>query len=163
MWIWNRQQNSWFYYDIDRIEKLTDEISIMKMISTEFWMKVFQKNISNLQTNNKGKFKLQDDGWRLLGKLVDIEDDEEDIKSSPEVDPSATPSHDPSTQLAETGATYAYKPLSSLKRQKLMRTLIVEFITGMVKGALDNLNLKSHWVGEWKDATRMLEISIEIA
>ena len=144
------------------MEKLTDEISIMKMISTEFWMKVFQKNISNLQTNNKGKFKLQDDGWRLLGKLVDIEDDDDDVKLSNDPEPVASSGLDTNTP-ADGNAQNIYKPLTSSKRQKLMRSLIVEFITGMIKGALDNLNLKSHCVGEWKESTRMLEISIEIA
>ena len=45
----------------------------MKVIATEFWNKLFQKSISNLQTNNKGKFKLQDDGCRILGKLIETE------------------------------------------------------------------------------------------
>ena len=48
------------------------------------------------------------------------------------------------------------------KKLKTVKSYIVEFITGLVKGALDNLNLKAHCTGEWKEDTRMLEISIEI-
>ena len=43
-----------------------------------------------------------------------------------------------------------------------MRDLVVDFITGMVKGALDNVNLKAQVSGEWIEDTRILELSIEI-
>lgn len=116
----------------------------MKVIATEFWTKVFQKNISNLQTNNKGKFKLQDDGCRLLGKLVDIEEDEEDSKANQELDQVPSNLDENTASSAAESTAQTDKPLTLGRKQRMMRKLVVEFITGMVKGALDTLNLNAH-------------------
>eukprot|EP00344_Euplotes_crassus_P012475 CAMPEP_0197009314 /NCGR_PEP_ID=MMETSP1380-20130617/49588_1 /TAXON_ID=5936 /ORGANISM="Euplotes crassus, Strain CT5" /LENGTH=69 /DNA_ID=CAMNT_0042430475 /DNA_START=316 /DNA_END=524 /DNA_ORIENTATION=- len=48
------------------------------------------------------------------------------------------------------------------RKQKVMRGFIVDFITGLVKGALNNLNLEANCSGEWDEIKRVLEISIEI-
>ena len=48
------------------------------------------------------------------------------------------------------------------KKLRTVKNYVVKFLTGLVKGALDNLNLKSNCTGEWKEDVRMFEISIEI-